>query len=340
MEKHVLQNILEKIDENPIFVHQNITISILQIAASGKNATIVFKNEEEQIVIQAFLYLAIQPKDISKLSKFRDEESTIVIAQYITGEARKQLEHLRIFYLDLAGNAFIILKRKDKGTYSLHSISKVSTRAILTKSGDRAFGKTGLKLVYYFLLNPEGINYPYRKIASHTNIAIDTIGKVIKHLLREGYLVKKDKKKYLFRNRPTLFDKWVEEYNRVLRPKLIRSEVGAIEEIDWDNPRTIKDSSWGGMVAYNKSNIDSSQLIVNKAILYTKGEHFDLMHQEQLMPRNNGPITLYTAFWNIEEGHENYVHPFLVYADLIDSNDPRQIEAAQEIYEKEIEPQL
>ena len=65
-----------------------------------------------------------------------------------------------------------------------------------------------------------------------------------------------------------------------------------------------------------------------------------MIKEKRLYRDPAGTIDLYDAFWRADgaEGgnHEQVgvVHPLLVYADLLASGDARNIEAAQEIYER------
>ena len=57
-----------------------------------------------------------------------------------------------------------------------------------------------------------------------------------------------------------------------------------------------------------------------------------------MQKQREGDVELLQAFWNEEcEWHDNkIVHPILVYADLLATGDPRNFEAAEMIYEREI----
>ena len=50
------------------------------------------------------------------------------------------------------------------------------------------------------------------------------------------------------------------------------------------------------------------------------------------MPDPQGNIHVYKKFWKITQLNKNIVPPLLIYADLINSGDPRNIEVANKIY--------
>jgi hypothetical protein len=52
------------------------------------------------------------------------------------------------------------------------------------------------------------------------------------------------------------------------------------------------------------------------------------------VPDDDGKIEVYQRFWTIGENGQQTVPSLLVYADLIYSGDPRNLETAQRIYER------
>jgi hypothetical protein len=52
----------------------------------------------------------------------------------------------------------------------------------------------------------------------------------------------------------------------------------------------------------------------------------------------NGDIEILNTFWNVDNefNRKEIVNPILVYADLMATNDPRNIETAKIIYEQEL----
>lgn len=60
----------------------------------------------------------------------------------------------------------------------------------------------------------------------------------------------------------------------------------------------------------------------------------------KLISDENGNITLIEAFGEITGIEPNTAHPILVYADLIDSDNPRYTETALKIYKAYVENNL
>ena len=58
---------------------------------------------------------------------------------------------------------------------------------------NRAFTKTGLKVIFHFLLNEEIVNYSYREIARLAEIGLGNVSNVMNGLKQDGYLLKMNK---------------------------------------------------------------------------------------------------------------------------------------------------
>lgn len=91
----------------------------------------------------------------------------------------------------------------------------------------------------------------------------------------------------------------------------------------------------GGEVAAGKL---TGYLKPVRITLYLDGKADELILANRLRPDLNGAIELLEAFWTTDEmGHRNDVAPpLLVYADLMASSDPRNIEAAKMIRANEL----
>ena len=131
-------------------------------------------------------------------------------------KAKGLLRLNNIPYADTAGNMFF----RTQNLYVF--IQTKQTNRDKLKTNTRAFNKAGLKVIYQFLINSEYLNKPYRFICEKAKVTIATVGVVLKDLLKQNYLVKANDNEYKFQNREKLFEKWVTQYNRNLRPKLMK----------------------------------------------------------------------------------------------------------------------
>ncbi len=93
---------------------------------------------------------------------------------------------------------------------------------------------------------------------------------------------------------------------------------------------------WGGGMAAELMN---NYLIPYKFILYTAQPFHEVMKTLKIIPDAKGNIFLIEKFWK-GNMYDKRVHEYLVYADLIASGNPREIEAATKIYNEYIKNSL
>lgn len=255
----------------------------------------------------------------------------ILIANYISPQAKQMLRDNDISYMDAAGNIFF----KEKQTYIHIETHKNNKSRLLTNN--RAFSKTGLKVTYQFLIHPDYLNKPYRFIADQASTTIDTVGKVVRELLQEKYIIKTNNKEYQFADRTKLFQEWVTAFNRNLRPKLRHRTYRSLDKnFNWNKLVLPQQTQWGGAVA---AEVKDNYLIADKSLIYTGLDFQEIAKKLKLIPDNNGKITLIEKFWKQNEAAPN-VHSILIYADLLNEPNPRYIEAANKIYTTYVKPQL
>lgn len=256
----------------------------------------------------------------------------IVIAENIFPTLKEILRNENICYLDTAGNIFVRTKK--------HHVWIEGQKITLDKSRqrNRAFTKTGLKVVFYLLWQENAINWPYRKLAETTGVALGNINNIINGLREAGFLLQVTKDNQRLQNKKVLLDRWVIGFREILQTTLF---IGAYKF--WDNKK-IRDweklnlhngeSNWGGEPAAEQL---TNYLTPARLTLYTN-EPRTLMKDWVLIPQEDitqADILFYNKFWKDElPGMTNIAPPLLVYAELVTTDDPRCQETAGMIYEK------
>ena len=272
---------------------------------------------------------------INQLKQMPEPEKALLIADYITPRKGEALKHANVQFIDTAGNAFI--NRGDIFIYIMGN--KPDVIAAPDKPG-KAFQAAGLKVVYAFLLKPELLNAPYRTIAEQAGTALATVGAVIRDLAGMGYIREgagKNQRELLEKEK--LINQWAEAYPHALRKK---HHIGtfATKKPDWwkdINPVALN-AQWGGEVAAEKY---TNYLNAAHTTTYIKkAEMGELMRAAQLRKmrpneRRLSEADLYEPFWTEHLAHDGeLIHPLIVYADLISTGDPRNLETANRLYEK------
>jgi len=263
----------------------------------------------------------------------------MLVADYVNPNMAERLKEEEIQFIDTAGNAHI-----NAGPLYIYVKGNKPEQALANKKqGEkrRAFTRTGLKVIYAFLCEPELVKAAYRDIAERADVALGTVGWVIRDLKEMGYLVDRGTKK----NRRLekyfdLLDKWVEMYPGTLRPKQVIGDFHKNPETDIKKVDITKyDAYWGGEVAgnkytgYLKPEIDTIYIPDKKKT--------ELIRDLKLFKGGDdkyGIVKLYKPFWKKPDDYNGYVHPVLAYADLIATGDARNIETARMIRDEHIKP--
>ncbi len=254
-------------------------------------------------------------------------DNTILIAEKIYPKMKAILRDFNMNYLDTQGNIYL----KNKGVFLFIEQPGNKTRHVKTK---KLFTPAGLKVVFNLLIKPDLVNHTYRDIAKETGVALDTINKVFAVLEQKRYLLRVDHKKRKLQYRQQLLDNWVVNYNDVLREKVLLGRYRFVtRENDWlQNKFNTPQTQWGGEPA---ANILTNYIQPGKFCMYTEEAVPALMKNLKILPDQNGNLFLYKKFWKTDE-QEQTVPEILVYADLLNTGDPRNIETANILYNETI----
>jgi len=297
----------------------------------GGLVQIAHQNTKWHFVVEVKAIVTRATAGMKRLDPLNREEKALMATRYVTPPIADLLKELNIFFIDTAGNAYI----NEPGLYVFIKGNKPQL-TLKTKTQKRLFKPSGLRVVFAFLNNPEMINKPYRDIAKAADVALGTIGWLVKDLKETGFCLEIGKRNRKLMNLENLFKRWVETYPEQLRPKLVRERFETANH-NWWKEINIKDygACWGGEVA--AANL-TDYLKPAKATIYTNEPIGELVLKNRLRKADHGNVEILTPFWNFkyELADRDIVPPILVYADLMATGDQRNIEAAEMIYEKYI----
>ena len=251
----------------------------------------------------------------------------VLICEYASKPLKERLRNLNINYIEISGNAYIV---HDEVYIFIDTNKRVKLE---DTDSNAAFSKTGLKVIYHLLSDPNSIHYTYRRLGEISGVSIDTVGRVFRELVRDKYLVKIQNRKYEIIDFDRLFKDWVTLFNKTLRPKLkkrsFRFTTG--QRINSLLNASISGKIGGELAAEKISNFN----IAEKANIYVEGSFVDLAIKLGLRPDKNGNVTMIEQFWNNNlEHHEQVVGLPLIYADLIADPKPRNLETAKLIFDQ------
>lgn len=258
----------------------------------------------------------------------------IIVAQRIFPKIKEELRKRNIAYLEANGNIFL---NKDEIYLYIDGNTPIELK---NKTTNRAFTKTGLKVIYQFLIK-DCINRTYREIAELTDTGIGTLNTIFNGLKEEGFLIQLTKNELQMENKKKLLDKWVLEYEKRLKPTLTIGTFRFLNKDDFYNWKNIPlkkgKTIWGGEPA---GDLLTNYLRPEELTLYTNEERSDLMKNYRLVPDLEGNIKVFKQFWIDEQENTKTVHPLLAYADLMNNGDRRCTETAQKIYDEYLQDQF
>ncbi len=269
----------------------------------------------------------------------------VLVADYINPKMADKLRREDVQFIDTVGNAYI--NQPPVYVFVAGKPRPMGT-ATVKEAPNRAFDKTGLKVVFAFLCDPALIDAPYRDIAERADVALGTVGEVLKGLKVARMAIEKGQRKgRRITEYRRMLDRWVEAYPEKLRPKLLVGNYQAEDPYWWKEIDIRKFGGyWGGETA---AAIYTDYLKPAVATAYLpEGAAGKLLAKARLRKAPNGlqaepgNVRLYKTFWPELLSFENevalrgLVPPVLAYADLLATGDPRNREVAGMIYDEYI----
>lgn len=252
----------------------------------------------------------------------------MLVAHHLYPKVKEELRQKGINYLEANGNVFV--KKENLFVF----VDTQKPLDVEQNKGNRAFTKTGLKVLFHLLQHKEDINLTQRELARKTNVGLGNIPQVIDGLKETGFLIPLNQKTYVWENRAALLERWITDYENVLRPKL-KLERYAYRE-DWrDIPFDTTKTVWGGEPA---ADILTNYLRPETFLLYTRENRRELILNYRLQPDAHGDIVAMDLFWTHEGG--GTAPPLLVYADLMLEGGKRNRETAAMIFDEHVKPNL
>lgn len=318
-------------------LHETAAINVAWENTTAKNCDgyldITLKNKK--IILNAFIRKEMRNHQINQIINIMNDPK-ILIAERIFPGIKKELRERKIAYLEANGNFYF--ENQD----NLIWIETQKPIPITKEKGNRAFTKTGLKVLFHFLVNDNLINQTYRQIANYTGVGLGNVNNIFTGLKETGFLLKLNQTQFVLNNKKELLQKWATAYKETLQPTL---EIGrfhfANEEnfTHWRNVQLQKGKTWwGGEPA---GDLLTNYLRPGELTIYTTETRNELMRNYRLIPEPKGDVRVYKKFWNNEKNDNNEaVTPLLTYVDLISTGDKRCLETAEMIFKQHVEPNL
>ena len=289
-------------------------------------------------------YLCAVKRKVDRLATLQDikaraapGEKTLLISAHLTSAMAEQCHALGIEFIDTAGNAFLtngagILIRIEGRKLHKGSIEKT----------DKTITPAALRMMFAFLAQPSMLNRPYRDISSAVQVATGAIGSALDILETRGFIGTTAAGKRIIASPQLMLSEWATGYISRLRPKLktFRFTAPHLAQVMHQWAPEKGSSALGGAMAAEKITHHLNPATITMYMeLDNPRALTELVKRFQLRADAHGPIEVVQAFWNMDYFPDSFptVPLHLVYADLLATNDSRNLEVANQIYKKVID---
>lgn len=262
-------------------------------------------------------------QNIQKLGNF------MLIALYIPPKVRKILKDNEISYLDQAGNLYV------KTENCMIWIEAHKRPLKVWQTIHNSFTKTGLKVVFQFLLDPSLVNATYRQISQRAGVGLGSINHILTGLQQLGYLNRAEGDAFILSEKSKLLARWLEGFESVLKPSLHLGNFRLASEIDLEawNDFALEPhlTQWSGDVG---AALLLGEQKIQSWILYTSYKKAEFAKKYALIQDQEGPIRVHRKFWKHPPSESVVIPYLLVYADLIGQEDAESSKMAEMIWQK------
>lgn len=237
--------------------------------------------------------------------------------------------------LDCAGNFKLQYPRKDGGLLFMVANRGENPVADMEKPNIYPiFKETGLRVIFYFLMDKANIGKPFREIQEATGVAIGTVKNVIDGMVYQQFARIEGRKRFLA-NIDRLLMLWAANYGITLKPKLLLARMAFRDKDVMQKFKELELPTgmyWGGESA---AALVTGFMNPEEFTIYTEVPAPLLIKTGAVKPDNDGEILVYKKFWKGYD-EKTTVPAVLTYADLMETGNGRCIETAQKMKEHEL----
>lgn len=268
-----------------------------------------------------------------RMPAVEENKPILLIAKYVSPAVIDDWARSGINVLDCAGNCHIRYEKENKVIF--HLANRGEKNVLPAQQNYPAFQEAGLKVIFYLLQDDVNADRPYREIQLATGVSLGAVKNVF-DTLQEKNFVRHAQGKRKLKNKGDLFRLWVENYNQVLKPKLLLGRMSFRtdeQRVNWTALKLPEGMYWGGEGGADK--VDN-YLEPGAFDVYTDIPAANLLKTGMVKQDSNGEIKIYQKFWKWET--ENQIAPLtLIYADLMGSGSSRCLEMAERLMDYGLE---
>ena len=261
-------------------------------------------------------------------------QRVVLLARHVPRPIAERLIRDHISFADLAGNVHLELG----GRYNWTAIGRPEMKPISLR---RAATPAQIQLLFQFATSPESINWPVRRLEKAAGIGKSKAAQARKLLIDEGLLVREGKQ-YKLGPMALLSDRLVTGYSQVLRPKLLLNRFRYPEKQPEDFLRRLRVQARSIPIRYALTGGVAADALQHfyrgpEVPVFIDPWNRSIPERLRLLPDREGPVIALRAFGDVafwrDTGDHSIAPPWLIYAELLSSGDPRAHEAAAELRE-------
>ena len=278
---------------------------------------------------------SLDPKALQKLRKqLKKRNMPMVLGMaWIPAQRGRTLRESGINYLDTAGNAFLDLPGLQvyRETNDQPAVDPVRKRP-----PGGAFNASAVRVGLQLLMDPPLVGSNLRAIAALAGVSAPSAKFALDAFKADGYVVEIGRKGRELVEREAFLRKWAHSYNLNYRPKYALGTYSTeIDAMVLDGFQ----ACWGGEPA---ADLLTGNLKPAATVVYShSGKIGPLVAGNRLRPDSRGVVHLVAACWETRQQEPQGTAPaFVVFADLLDTRDPRCIEVAEGIFDTLLKQRL
>jgi hypothetical protein len=260
--------------------------------------------------------------------------NTLLVSSLLSQEMANRCRELGLQFIDTAGNAYI---HDGKGVY-IYVAGRRANEDLRVAANGTTMTPAALRMMFAFLADPSLLNAPYRELSIQAMVSTGAISTAFDTLEARRLIGTTGEGKRMILSPQLFLNEWANGYASRLKPKLKKFRF-AIDDLDkfrknWNPGFRLSAWGWGGEVgaAYLTKHLHPEECTV---YIDMEDPHAlrDLVKQFHLRADPEGCLEVVGMFWNSDYFADWFptVPPHLIYADLVATQDSRNIAAAQHI---------
>ena len=316
------------------FVEHGLDVRV-DAAAGSDRPNLVVTAAGKRYKLATELVVKATPASVAALARTSMGRRVLLVTEHLNAATIAACRRLGVACADLDGNMYLRLASvhadiegrprtlsKDLGT------ARRASSALTTSSG--------AQVLFVLLADPAAVGLPMRDLAHASGTALGSVSSVVRDLADQNYLSIRDDGRRQLHRTAQLFDRWVESHRQRLHPKLVVGRYQTDTAKWWtsaDSALRRAGAQWGGETA--AWHIDH-HLVPAQGVVYVSEMPTQLLTHYRMRKASDptANVAIRHRFWNVPEWNKSITVPTpLIYADLVASDDPRQVEAAVRLRE-------